>query len=140
MFYLSGRVSAMNNFFIYFLLWFPLVVIAIINGAIREKYYRIFLGDLSAHQLSVVSGISLFAIYFWFISGQWQLDSALQTLQVGVMWLAMTIVFEFVFGHFVMKHSWQKLFADYNILKGRLWLVVLIWTTFGLYIFYSITN
>lgn len=130
----------MNKFIIYFLLWFPMVVLAIVNGAIREKLYRKFLSELSAHQLSTFSALLLFALYFWFITGHWQLDSSSQALLIGVMWFVMTVLFEFVFGHYVMKHSWQKLFSDYNIFKGRFWIVILIWTLLGLYITYIIRN
>ena len=47
-------------------------------------------------------------------------------LFIGIFWLVLTIIFEFLFGHFVIGHSWEKLFADYNIFKGRLWLLVLL--------------
>jgi len=42
-------------------------------------------------------------------------------------WLALTVAFEFLFGHFVMGHSWTTLFQDCNILAGRLWVLVLVW-------------
>jgi hypothetical protein len=47
-------------------------------------------------------------------------------LVVGIFWVFITIIFEFVFGHYVMGHHWQKLFADYNIFNGRLWTLVVI--------------
>jgi hypothetical protein len=50
----------------------------------------------------------------------------------------MTIIFELLFGHYVIGHSFAKLFEDYNVLKGRVWLLVLIWTTVAPYLFYRI--
>ena len=50
-------------------------------------------------------------------------------LLIGAFWTILTILFEFGFGHYVIGHSWSKLFADYNILKGRVWSLVLL-TTF----------
>jgi hypothetical protein len=47
-------------------------------------------------------------------------------LSIGVFWFFITVIFEFVFGHFVMGHTWHKLFADYNLLNGRLWVLVLL--------------
>jgi hypothetical protein len=38
----------------------------------------------------------------------------------------MTVLFEFVFGHYVLKTSWEVLLADYRIWQGRLWSLVLI--------------
>ena len=44
---------------------------------------------------------------------------------VGAMWLAMTLAFEFVAGHYVFHTPWTTLLADYNIFTGRLWILVL---------------
>lgn len=122
----------------YFYLWFPMVIIAIINGTIRQLFFTNFLDELGAHQLSVISGITFFAIYVWFITGRWKLNSSLSAIKIGLMWLTMTIIFEFIFGHYVMGNSWQKLLHDYNILEGRLWVVVLFWTTISPLVFYLI--
>ncbi len=124
----------------YLLLWFPMVIIAIINGSIRQFLYIKFLNELAAHQLSVLSGILFFAIYIWIITGFWKIESSAQAITVGLMWLGMTIIFEFVFGHYVMGNSWEKLFADYNIFKGRLWVVVLIWTAISPFIFFKLRS
>jgi hypothetical protein len=37
----------------------------------------------------------------------------------------------FGFGHYVEGASWSALLADYNLLDGRLWVFVLIWTLVG---------
>jgi hypothetical protein len=60
------------------------------------------------------------------LSLRWPLESTSQALTVGVIWLLLTVAFEFSFGHFVAHHSWEKLFQDYNILAGRLWVLVLL--------------
>ena len=130
----------MQIILIYAACWLGLVVIAIFNGAIREKMYGQFMRELSAHQLSTFIGIILFGLYIWVVSGIWKIESFKQALVIGVMWLIMTIIFEFIFGHFVMKHPWGKLFHDYNIIKGRVWILVLLWTTLAPYIFYHIRS
>ena len=48
-----------------------------------------------------------------------------------------TIAFEFAFGHFVAGHSWSKLLSDYNIFKGRIWLLFLVWVMIMPYVFYK---
>jgi hypothetical protein len=122
----------------YLFLWFPMVIIAIINGTIRQLFFINFTDELSAHQLSVISGITFFAIYVWYVTGKWRIDSPLSAIKIGVLWLIMTVIFEFIFGHYVMGNSWQKLLHDYNILEGRLWVVVLFWTTISPFVFYLI--
>jgi hypothetical protein len=42
--------------------------------------------------------------------------------------LAGTLGFEFPFGRFVEGASWQRLFAEYDLLLGRLWVLVLLST------------
>ncbi len=122
----------------YTIAWLGLVVVAIINGAIREKGYKKYMSELRAHQVSTVTGIILFGIFIYILSLIWKIQSAGQAITIGLLWLALTIAFEFVFGHFVMKHPWSKLLHDYNILKGRLWLLILIWTTIAPYVFYKL--
>jgi hypothetical protein len=53
-------------------------------------------------------------------------------------WLVLTVIFEFLFGHFVMGHPWSSLFHDYNLLAGRVWVLVLIWIAAAPSIFYRI--
>lgn len=124
----------------YTIAWLGLVVVAIINGAIREKGYKKYMSELRSHQVSTVTGIILFGVCIYIFSLIWKIQSAGQAITIGLIWLALTVAFEFVFGHFVMKHPWSKLLHDYNILKGRLWLLILIWTTIAPYVFYKISN
>ena len=49
----------------YVLAWFPLVFIAIVNGAIREGWYGKHLSELQAHQISTITGVLLFGVYIW---------------------------------------------------------------------------
>ena len=44
------------------------------------------------------------------------------------MWLAMTLMFEFGAGHYLFRTPWSTLLADYNLLAGRLWILVLVAT------------
>lgn len=118
--------------------WLILMVAAIINGALREAVYKNSLGDLRAHQLSTLTGIILLGMVIWALSRIWPLASAQQAWAVGFIWLAMTIAFEFLFGHFVAGHPWSKLLHDYNVFAGRVWLLVLIWTTIAPYLFYRL--
>ncbi|SMF01343.1 hypothetical protein [Desulfovibrio gilichinskyi] len=111
---------------IYGAAWIPMVFIAIANGVIRETVYAKFMGELSAHQLSSVTAIALFTFYTLFCQKLLPLHSSEEALLIGFMWLTMTIAFEFIFGHFIMNNSWVKLFSDYNIFKGKIWILVLI--------------
>jgi len=122
----------------YFLLWFPMIFIGIFNGIFRESAYKSLVGDLAAHQLSTLTGIIFIGIYIWLVTRQWPLTSSTQAITIGLMWLAMTILFEFGFGYYVMKNPWSKLLADYNIFAGRVWGLFLLWITTAPYLFYRL--
>ena len=106
--------------------WFLLVILAILNGFIRQKFIFPKVGDRKAHIIgTIIFLIVQFIVIFVYI----KLVSAnriLDLLAIGFFWLMLTILFEFGFGHYIMKHPWSKLLADYNIFKGRIWLLVLI--------------
>ena len=117
------------------LTWMGLLVIAIVNGELRNRILRTRFDELRAHQASSLilsSAILLVSIVFSFVQGS--NVSLLDTIYVGFIWTSMTICFEFVFGHHVMKHPWSYLVQDYNILKGRLWVLVLLCSLVGPYL------
>ena len=122
----------------YVLAWIPMVFIAIINGAIREGWYGKHVSELQAHQISTVTGVLLFGVYIWALIRLWRPESAGQAITIGLVWLGMTIAFEFLFGHYVAKRLWRDLLHDYNLLAGRVWLVVLLWVTIAPYLFYRL--
>ena len=116
--------------------WLGLVVLAILNGWVREKTYGRVMSELSAHQLSTLTGLLFFGVYTWILTGVYRIQSAAQALIIGTMWVIMTILFEFFFGHYVIGHSWQRLLHDYNLRQGRIWLLVLVWTVLAPYLFF----
>jgi hypothetical protein len=113
----------------YILSWFGLLFIAMINGALRDIVYKPFLGDLLSHQISVVIGITLFGFFIWYLSKRWPLSSSSQAWRIGFIWLSMTVAFEFLFFHYARGVPWSTLLHDYNILEGRVWILVLVWVT-----------
>jgi hypothetical protein len=128
------KEKAMNR--IYWLVWLLMPVIGIVNGTLRVLLYQDTLGDASAHQLSCLTGILLFALYIWFVSSRWPFTSGKQALIVGLTWMALTIAFEFGIGLFVLGQPLSALLADYNVLAGRFWPLVLLTIGFAPYLFY----
>jgi hypothetical protein len=85
-----------------------------------------------------VTGVLLFGGYIWLLIRIWRPASAEQAIAIGLVWLGMTIAFEFLFGHYVAKRSWSDLLHDDNIFAGRVWLVVVVWVTLVPYLFYQL--
>lgn len=105
--------------------WAPMVPLAILNGAVRVYCITPAIGERWGH---VVSSITLGVIIFllaWFCMRN-TIASATHGLLIGGIWVGCTVLFEFGFGHFVMGHPWEKLLADYNVFRGRVWSLVLL--------------
>lgn len=128
----------MKSILMYLLGWLGLLIIAVINGAVRDKVYGPHISELTAHQISCVSGIGLFALFVWLFTGWFPIGSSGQAVLIGGMWLVMTLAFEFLFFHYVGGKPWSVLLADYNIFKGRLWVLVLLWTAVAPWVMWKV--
>jgi len=107
--------------------WLLFIPIAISNGIVRDTVYKPLVGDLTAHQLSTVLAIILFfSLAFSLLQNSLTHLSDRTTILIGLFWVGLTICFEFSFGHFVDGASWGRLFADYNLLAGRVWGIFLL--------------
>ena len=122
------------------LAWLPGIPIAIANGSLRQFVVRRYVGELPAHQISVASFVLLFGLYVWLVLPWLRLASGSEAVRMGLLWLGLTVAFEFVFGHYVMRHPWALLLHDYNLLQGRLWVVALAWTTLAPYVCFHLRH
>ena len=50
---------------------------------------------------------------------------------LGTVWVALTVAFEFLAGHYVFGNSWERLIVDYNVFRGRIWILVLLMNLFA---------
>lgn len=111
--------------------WFFLFVAMFANGAARVLLLQPRLGAPRARQLASVTGLALvLPVSLLFVRMSPQATSR-PLLWVGVGWGVATVAFEFLFGHFASGLGWSELPADYNILKGRLWPLVVLSVCLG---------
>ena len=110
----------------YLLAWVTMIFIAIFNGILRGVAFEPYVGELLGHQLSCVTGVAFFFIATWLYNKKWPIGSSRQALLIGTMWVILTPIFEFLFGHYVMGHPFTYLLNDYNLLAGRAWGLVLL--------------
>ncbi|MCK4339483.1 MAG: hypothetical protein KAW87_05810 [Candidatus Cloacimonetes bacterium] len=116
-------------------IWFIFIIAAILNGVLRNSFIAPKVGEHAGHVISTIILICVILLgTYLFISNLNINYTKTDLLLVGAFWLILTILFEFIFGHYVIGHSWSKLFADYNILKGRVWSFVLLITFIAPYL------
>ena len=121
----------------YFLLWLPMIAIALANATFRELVIVNFYQVQTAHQLSTVSLIILCTIYIWSIFPYLKVNSTRQSLFIGLVWVLLTILFEFTLGIFTSQ-SWESMLDAYNLLSGNIWTVFLVFLFLTPYILFTI--
>jgi hypothetical protein len=107
-------------------IWFILAISAIAVATFRTGILLPQLGEQTAHQIGTILYLIIQFIIIYLFIKKIKIKETKTLLGIGLLWVFITIIFEFIFGHYVMGHSWQKLFADYNLFSGRLWVLVLI--------------
>lgn len=122
----------------YLSFWFALAVVAVANGTLRQFGYGRYMSELAAHQVSTATGILFTGVAAWVFSRFFPIGSVQQAWLIGACWLAMTLVFEFGFGHYVAGHSWRHLLAEYNLGAGRVWILFLAWIAVLPYVLYRL--
>lgn len=99
------------------LVWLAIVILAIGNGALREIILVPLIGQIAALP---ISGIILSFIVFF---GK---RTFLTYFFIGLEWVLLTLLFEFVFGHYIIGKSWNTLFKMFDIIQGNLFIIVLL--------------
>ncbi len=101
--------------------WFGIMLLAITNGAARESLITPRFGPQQGHIISTLLLVSAI-VAVAFITIRWIGPvTTPQAWRVGIVWLAFTLAFEFLAGHYVFGTPWETIFADYNLLEGRIW-------------------
>ena len=109
-------------------IWIAILAVAIANGAFRQGFLIPRLGDAAGHVISTLL-LSAAIISVTLLTIGWIGPSSPGAAWgIGVYWLALTVAFEFLAGHYVFGTPWPVLLADYNILRGRIWPLVLVAT------------
>ncbi|TCO83663.1 hypothetical protein EV699_10147 [Plasticicumulans lactativorans] len=120
----------------YLLAWLAMIPLAIANGALRELGYARRMGERRAHQCSTLTAIVVFGAYIALVVRTWPPASAAQALAVGLLWLVLTVAFEFGFGHWGRGLPWRALLRDYDLRAGRLWPLFLAWLALAPWLFH----
>lgn len=105
-------------------IWLVLLVLAVLNGGFREALLVPHLGPAVGHVLSTIMLCVLIVAATWLAVPWMAPPTAPAALAIGAFWVAMTLAFEFLAGHYLFRKPWPVLVADYNLLRGRVWVLV----------------
>ncbi|HEY7614805.1 MAG TPA: hypothetical protein VH764_17535 [Gemmatimonadales bacterium] len=107
--------------------WTGILGLAACNGALRDLVVAPRLGDTVARALSTVILCALILLVAHSTIGWIGPRNAREAFGIGALWLALTLAFEFGSGLYAGK-SWSVMLEDYNVLRGRIWVLVPILT------------
>ena len=107
-------------------IWCGLLVIAVLNGAIRVMWLTPAFGDSAAHVLSAFILSAVVIVVAWSAIVWLHPHSANEALLIGDQWVLLTTAFEFLAGYYLFGASWHALLAQYDVSRGEMWVLVLI--------------
>ncbi|WP_418283062.1 hypothetical protein [Halorubrum sp. DTA98] len=101
-----------------------MAVVAIVNGIFRETTLIPRVGDYTGHVISTVLLIAAILVlsYLYFTRSAIDYTRA-ELLIVGVIWVVLTVGFEFFVGYFEGIPVSETL-AQYDVLAGQVWIFV----------------
>ena len=106
-----------------FLVWCLIALVEVGHGVLRARFLTPRVGDFRSRQLAVLTGSLLIGLITFFAFTWIGFKNPNQAFQIGLMWFFLMFCFEMILGHYVFRFSWKWLFSDFNIFKGRLLII-----------------
>lgn len=109
-------------------IWLVILIMAIVSAAIREKLLTPVIGS----GLALPTGgliLSVIIVLIAFVSIPFFSSTESKAyIAIGITWFALTLSFEFLFGHFVAGKPWLEVVHVFDVRKGNLFVVALLAT------------
>ena len=101
-------------------IWCVLIAAEIIHGILRALVLVPLAGEFRSRQIGVFTGsaiiLTVASLTIYWVGA----TRRTELLTVGAIWLVLTVLFEVLFGRFVVGLTWERIAADYNLWKGGL--------------------
>ena len=108
-----------------------MLVLAMLNGIARDMLLAPAFGISIAQPASgVILCVLIFAVIYYslaFIGA----TNVREYLTVGLFWVCLTLLFEYLFAHYVLGMSWRQVNQIFNIQQGNLFSLALLVTAMG---------
>ena len=117
-----------------FAIWLGILVMAVVNGMLRETVLIPSLGQVAGFILcGVLLSFLILAITYLALPwlGRWP---PARYIGMGFGWLFLTLAFELTFGSIIQGKPWSQLFEAYTFKDGNIWPIVLLATGLAPYI------
>jgi len=102
-----------------FAIWLFILILASLNGAVRDLIVAPRIGDTVARAISTVILCALVMLVACRSIGWIAPRGPREPLAVGLFWLVLTLAFEFGLG-LALGRPWDAMLADYDLSRGGL--------------------
>jgi hypothetical protein len=103
-----------------FIVWLGIIVAESLHGTARRFLLEPYIGDFRASQIRMFTGAAIILVISM-VSIRWIGAKSINLLLgVGLLWLVLTLSFEFLLGRLILGYSWERIIAEYNLIKGGL--------------------
>ncbi len=99
--------------------WVVIILAESVHGTLRQLLLVPVMGDLPARRVSVFSGALIIFGVTWLFIRWMRVGSRRRLLQVGALWVGLTVAFEILLGR-ALGYSWYRLLEDYDLTRGGL--------------------
>jgi len=106
--------------------WLFVAVAGAMNGMFRSLFLAPRIGEYASHVLSV-----LILIIVVLLSSSVLVNKLLKEyvnadlFLIGSLWVVLSVTSDFTFEHYVLEVPWRAIASDYNLISGKIWILVL---------------
>jgi hypothetical protein len=108
--------------------WLLILALAMLNGLFREAMLLPNLGRPVAFFLSGLLLSCCIIVVAFALAPRLELRTPSRCIYVGLLWVSLTVVFEFGFGGMMQGKSWAEMLEAYTFRDGNVWPIVLVVT------------
>jgi hypothetical protein len=100
--------------------WLIIIALETVHGILRSACLAPLVGDFTARQIAVFSG-SILILLIASLTVHWiRAETSQQLLLVGLIWVALTLLFEISLGRLILGLPWDRILEDYDLSRGGL--------------------
>jgi len=113
------------------IVWIGMLFLAMLNGIARDMLLTPAFGISIAQPTSgIILCVLIFIVSYYSLAfiGATRVRGF---LSVGLFWVCLTLVFEYLFAHYLLGMSWRQVNQIFNIQQGNLFSLALLVTAIG---------
>lgn len=121
------------------LIWSSIIPLAILNGILRDKIIAPIIGEKYALPLSGATLCLLILLIARIFIPRLGKGNKQMHLKIGLLWVLLTVLFEFGMG-LLQKKPFSEMLNAYDVTTGNMWLIVVLFVGIAPFLATKIKN